>query len=76
MKNNVRTFDLIVLYKGYNMPSREEYYHISFYEDKRYYGNDLSAVYDSIRLNFKKADYIIVLENNVVVDVLKGEFKI
>lgn len=75
MLNNERKFDLIVLYNGYNMPSREEYYHISFYEDKRYYGNDLSAVYDSIRLSFKKADYIIVLENNVVVEVLRGGFK-
>lgn len=74
--SNKRKFDLIVLYKGHNMPSREEYYHISFYEDKRYYGNDLSAVYDAIRLSFKKANYIIVLENNIVVDVLKGGFKI
>lgn len=75
MLNNERKFDLIVLYKGYDMPSREEYYHISFYEDKSYYSNDLSSVYDAIRLQFKKADYIIVLENNIVVDVLRGGFK-
>lgn len=74
MKNNIRTFDLIVLYKGYNIPSREEYYHISFYEDQ-YPDNDLSYVYDSIRLHFRKADYILVLENNIVVEVLRGGFK-
>lgn len=75
MKNNERTFDLIVLYKGDEMPTREEYFHISFYEDKWCCNGDLSVVYDSLRLNFKKADCIIVLENNVVVEVLRGGFK-
>ena len=70
---NEKIFDLIVLYKGYDMPSREEYYRFSF---DSYYIHNMSSVYDSIRRSFKEADYIIVLENNVVVDVLKGGFKI
>lgn len=34
MTTNERRFDLIVLYKGDEMPTREGYFHISFYEDK------------------------------------------
>lgn len=72
--NNERRFDLIVLYKGDMMPTREEYYHLSFYKDQ-YPNKDLCYVYDSIRLNFRKADYVIVLENNVVIEILRGGFK-
>lgn len=74
MISNERIFDLIVLYKGDEMPTRAGYYHLSFYEDQ-YSNKDLCYVYDSIRLQFKKADYIIVLENNVVIEILRGGFK-